>query len=307
LGGRNEDQGPNSQGKGASGYLVIGVSDKDRCPRPTDPYRYIHDIPIPSRGRFQGQLNNILRAYVYPHPAVECYQLKHEETGRRILTIVIQAWQEIDPRPFVIIKGIGKIKEGQIWLRHGSDSYVAHRDELVELAAGHVRTSYEHQIRQLRNSHHQQIERLNRELDERGKTVEDLKLKIDEMRDLFSDEIERQRQETENLKKQFSGNIQALEQRHREEVKRLYGDIDQQREDFSRERQWLDDQLRALKEENTSISRQEREWRLFARSTLQELYRVLPDDSRERRFRQYLALHGKEDLAEDIASLDRDD
>ncbi len=111
---------------GGTGYLVIGVLDaKDRTS--DDPAEYIIGFSPPDLDAFQRLMLQSLQTYCEPVPEIRYEEMVHLGTGRTLGVVVI-------PRSFMqphVVKTDGEsIRVGDIYVRRGSETFPASREEL---------------------------------------------------------------------------------------------------------------------------------------------------------------------------------
>ncbi len=285
----------NSLEKDQNGYLIIGVSDSEKCPDRSNPQKYLVDTPVQSRNDLQKRMKQIIRSYVEPPISIKCCPIKNENTNRHLLIILIEKWSDEDPRPFVLKSNIKKLeveklKVGQIWFRDGADSLVAEKDDIIRLVMGKVRNAHKMEIENIKNSHGRQIDSLNIEIekikDNYKKQIDSLSAKIEEMKK----EIEGKKEENLNIEKKYLERIEVLTQKYEALIEAKY-------QEFSVRDEQQSANIIVLQDENERFSREERDMRIFATNLVKELFKHLPDQTKHEDILKFLKTHKMEKLA----------
>lgn len=125
---------------GGTGYIVIGVLDRGQRKGMTDYVPGFEGDP----DLLYRQMLQALSNYVDPPPDIDYQELNHPTTGRKISrkigVIVIHASYR---RPHVIARNSEGIANGQIWVRRGSETFIASREEIIEMTGDEWRRRIE--------------------------------------------------------------------------------------------------------------------------------------------------------------------
>lgn len=106
--------------------------------------------------------------------------------------------------------------------------------------------------------------------------------------------------EIKALESDYGQSIEGLRLEHEQEIEALESHYNEWIETHEDERKWLDERIKRLESENARLFRQEMDWRIFALTVCGELYRALPEDSRDRKLRRLLAHCKKEKYYSDV-------
>jgi len=263
-----------------AGYLVIGVKDKKNCTRPSEATQYLVDIQIGNLNDFEQRHNNILESYLSSKLSAKYYPYYHSESQKTILIIVIESWDEHDPRPYIVRQDIGKIKRGQIFYRDASDiRVVADKSMLSSFVAKSERTENQQKIKAMRLDNKKKIKKHEQKIKEYLNQISNLQKISDKDTKDHEDVIE-------YLQKESSERLKKLESDHAAEVKRLSDEIENNKKQSETERSWLDENIKRLETENDEIAKKERELQRFIPALVNELYRTLPEESRDKKIRE---------------------
>lgn len=118
---------------GGTGYIIIGVVEagKRRSEHPND---YIPGFKTDDPDGFQRRMIQSLSTYIDPPPEIQYREVTHPQTGKNLSIVVIPMSTQ---RPHVFVKDGEGVRKGDIPIRRGPETFLASRNELLEMSGDH--------------------------------------------------------------------------------------------------------------------------------------------------------------------------
>ena len=109
------------QGPGDARYIVCGVLDADRCLDRTDPAEYVKGVQPGSVNKLNERISQSVKTHIEPYINVRYIEVQHPKVDAILGVLEIRGWSRgWDDRPYVIKKGIHKLRKSQIYVRRSA-------------------------------------------------------------------------------------------------------------------------------------------------------------------------------------------
>ncbi len=115
--------------RGWHGYIILGVMDK-RYRASDDPQTYVAGFAPHDWDALRRQMVEALTQFCEPMPEIQLLQLDEPATGKSIGVVLVPHSPQ---RPHMVRRGSGDLEEGDIFVRHGSATYRATRQDLDQM------------------------------------------------------------------------------------------------------------------------------------------------------------------------------
>jgi len=151
------------QGPGDVRYIVCGVLDADQCPDRTNVANYVKGVQTGPVNKLNTRISQSVKTHIEPYINVRYIEVQHPNVNAVLGILEIRGWSKgWDDRPYVIKKGIGKLKKSQIFVRRSASVCEPARWSEIRLLVEHSQEQriehLEQELRDLEEAHKEELQ-----------------------------------------------------------------------------------------------------------------------------------------------------